>query len=143
MAGLVAGDPQLAAKADLLRGIPGIAELSSLQILAELPMNLIGEGRALACYAGIVPGVEQSGTSIHRSRLSRQGNAHLRHRLYLAAIVAGCRCPELKAFKERIVSKGKSKKTAILAVAHKLLRVISVMLSRNIPFDRERLQNPR
>lgn len=101
-----------------------------MQIVAELPMNLVGSARCLSSYAGIVPGIEQSGTSVKKSSISRQGNAHLRHRVYLAAVVAGWCCPESKAFKLRLVAKGKSKKTALVAVAHKLLRIISSVLSK-------------
>lgn len=105
---MVAADTTLKARADLLETITGVGELSSMQILAELPENLVGDGRSLSAYAGVVPQVSQSGTSLNRSALCRAGNPALRRRLYLAAVVAGTWCPELKAFKERLLAKGKS-----------------------------------
>lgn len=140
MKSVVAADTTLKARADLLETVPGIAGLSAMQILAELPENLVGDGRVLSAYAGVVPQLSQSGTSVNRSALCRSGNPALRRRLYLAAVVAGTWCPELKAFKERLVVKGKSPKTDLLAVAHKLMRIINIMLVTNTAFDPQKLR---
>lgn len=139
MEALVTSDETLAARSALLQTVPGIAELSAAQILAEMPPELIGCPREMSAYAGIVPAVERSGTSVNRSKLCRQGNVHLRKRLFRAATSASKWCPELRAFRERLVGKGKHKMTAITAVAHKLLRALCAMLAENKPFDPRRL----
>jgi len=136
---LVAGEATLAERSKLLQTIPGIAALSAAQILAELPVELLGDPRAMSAYAGIVPAVEQSGTSIHRSRLCRQGNPHLRRRIFRAATSTSRWCPEMRAFRERLIGKGKHKMRAIMAVAHKLLRAICSMLAHQTPFEPSKL----
>jgi transposase len=139
MKDLVASDETLAARSALLQTVPGIAELSAAQLLAEMPPELIASPRAMSAYAGVVPQVEISGDSVHSSRLCRQGNKHLQKRLFRAAVSASAWCPELRAFRERLVSKGKPKMRAITAVSHKLLRALCVMLVENKPFDPRRL----
>lgn len=139
MEALVASDETLAARSALLQTVPGIAELSAAQILAEMPPELIGCPREMSAYAGIVPAVERSGTSVDRSKLCRQGNVHLRKRMFRAATSASQWCPELRAFRERLIAKGKHKMSAITAVAHKLLRALCSMLAENKPFDPRKL----
>ncbi len=139
MKSLVAADPVLSGQSALLQSVPGIAELSAAQILAEMPRELVGDPRAMSAYAGIVPAVEQSGTSINRSKLSRQGNPHLRKRIFRAATSASRWCPELRAFRERLIAKGKHKMRAIMAVAHKLLRILCSMMAHNTVFEPSKL----
>jgi transposase len=59
-----------------------------------------------------------------QSRLSRAGNRHLRSAPYLPALAAFRWEPRLRGFYQNLVSRGKRKKQALLAVARKLPHVI-------------------
>lgn len=121
----------------LLESIPGIAKRSACLLLAELgDISRFDSSEALVAFAGLNPGRFESGTSVHKqSAISRKGSPHLRHWLYMPS-VAGLRCnPLLKAFYQRLTSKGKAKMVALTACMAKLLRIIYGVLSSAKPFN--------
>ncbi|NJL53647.1 MAG: IS110 family transposase, partial [Hydrococcus sp. SU_1_0] len=59
------------------------------------------------------------------------GRAKIRCVLYMAALVAIRFNPQIKAFYERLIQKGKLKKVAIIACMHKLLIVLNAMMKNN------------
>jgi len=109
-------------EAEVLTSMPGVGMQVAAAVLALTPPELWGRAKAAAAYAGLAPEEEQSGSSVYRSRLSRKGPGVLRKKLYMAALVAVRHDPELGAFYRKLVSRGKKKKQALVAVAHKLLR---------------------
>ena len=103
--------PDLKEKADLLDSIPGIGEATAALLLAELgDMSQFGSARQVAAFAGLVPRIRESGSSVRaRSRLSKIGSPRLRSSLYLPALAA-LRCnPLIKALGSRLSAAGKSK----------------------------------
>jgi transposase len=87
---LVRQDDLLRKRFELLVSIPGIAEVSAMQLLAELstlPSDLTV--REWVAHSGLDPAHEISGSSVRKaSRISRAGNRHLRGALYMPALVA-------------------------------------------------------
>jgi transposase len=59
----------------------------------------------------------------------------VRSALFIAALHAARRCPDLKAFAERIQSQGKPRKLALIAVARKLLIRLNAMLRDNTEYN--------
>lgn len=137
----LAAEAELECKYRLLVSVPGIAESSALQILGELVM--LPEDRDIrqwVAYAGLDPTEYQSGKSVRKpARLSRTGNRHLRQALYMPALTAIRWEPHLRGFYERLVSRGKRKKQALLAVARKLLHAVYGMFRTNTPYQGERV----
>ncbi|SDE85832.1 Transposase IS116/IS110/IS902 family protein [Thermus arciformis] len=109
-------------EAEVLMALPGVGPQVAAAVLALLPPELWGRAKAAASYAGLIPEREESGKSVERGRLSRKGPPLLRRKLYMGALVAVRHDPEMRAFYHRLLSRGKTKKQALLAVAHKLLR---------------------
>lgn len=138
---LIAADPRLDADRDLLVTIPGIADRSAVRILSELAgMAEPLMPRQLVAATGLDVIHVTSGTSVHKKpRLSKQGNAHLRHALYMPALVAIQRCPEARTFYQRLIANGKKPLQAIAAVMRKLLHAISAVLRYRTPFDAQKL----
>ncbi len=62
------------------------------------------------------------------------GRAHVRATLYMGAVVAMRHNPVIKAFYERLVSRGKSKKLALTACVHKMLVILNAMVRDNLPW---------
>jgi transposase len=108
-------------EAEVLMGLPGVGpQVAAAPAL--LPPHLWGRAKAAASYAGLIPEREESGKSVERSWLSRKGPPLLRRKLFMGALVAVRHDPGMRAFYHRLLSRGKRKKQALVAVAHKLLR---------------------
>lgn len=138
---LVRSDEEMRKRFELLISIPGIAAISALQLLGELaPLSPEMSVRQWVAHSGLDPAHQVSGTSVHKpSRISRAGNRHLRHALYMPALVAVRRDPHLKAFYETLLSRHKAKLQALIAVARKLLHCIYGVLRTQTHYDGNRL----
>ncbi len=133
-------NPGLAKAFRHLTSIKGIADAAGIQLLAELgtlPKDMTT--RQWVAHAGLDPRQYQSGTSVHKpARISKTGNAHLRRALFLPAMVAVRWEPNVKAFYEKLLAKGKTKMQALVAVMRKLLHSIHGMLEHGQDFDGEK-----
>ena len=138
---LVRSDEAMRKRFDLLILIPGIAAISALQLLGELaPLSPEMSVRQWVAHSGLDPSHQVSGTSVHKpSRISRAGNRHLRHALYMPALVAVRRDPHLKAFYETLLNRHKAKLQALIAVARKLLHAIYGILRAQTAYDGSKL----
>ena len=101
-------DPHLKADHKLLTSIPGIGDILSSVMLAELPtLSECTDSSAIGSYAGLSPREHRSGTSVHHTtRISKSGNATLRSALYLPAMSAMRYNPLVKEFYDRLVGRG-------------------------------------
>lgn len=82
----------------------------------------------------------QSGSSVRgKTRLCKIGNPRLRKALYFPALVAIRLCPEIQAFRNRLLNAGKTKMQVVGAVMHKLIRIIYGVLKSSQPFDPNKL----
>lgn len=134
---LVRADQQMQQRLALLTSIPGIAEISAIQILGELALLSPDLAvRQWVAHSGLDPVHQVSGTSVHKpSRISRAGSRHLRRVLYMPALVAIRHDPHLKAFYTTLLSRHKAKLQALIAVARKLLHAIYGILKTQTPYD--------
>ena len=114
----------------LLDSVPGVAELSAMKLLAEL--GLLTKGLSptqWVAQAGLDPRPQESGTSLRSPRrISKQGNANLREALFMPALAAIRTDPNVNAFYNALLARGKQKMQAIVAVMRKLLHAIWGML---------------
>jgi len=138
---LIAQDPQLAERFELLDSVPGIGETSAVQLLAELAVLAPDlEARQWVAYAGLDPRQYSSGTSVHKKpRISKAGNKHLRHALYMPALVAVQHDPHFRAFYRYLLAEGKFKMQALVAVMRKLLHALHAMFKTHQPYDGSQL----
>lgn len=120
-----------------LTSVRGIAAKSAVQLLGELLVLPAGMSvREWVAYSGLDVREYQSGRSVERRpRISKQGNVHVRRALYMPTLVAVRFEPEVKAFYERLVERGKPKMVAIVAVMRKLLHAVYGMLKHDADFD--------
>lgn len=130
------GHPSLKEDCDLLETIPGIGERTATVLLAEIVhLRHYKHARQAAAYAGLSPRLEDSGTSLKRSRLSKTGNSRVRKALFMPAINASRYNPLLRQFSERLSRRGKTKMVIIGAVMRKLLHLAFGVLKTRKPFD--------
>jgi len=120
----------------LLTTIPGIGPTTAARLIAVLgnPADF-QDAAALAAYAGVVPGLRQSGKKAPSSaRLTPIGNSSLRSKLYMPTLTAVRLNPWLKAFYERLRARGKPAKVALLAAMRKLLAAVYSVAKHRQPF---------
>jgi transposase len=119
--------PELAAKADRLKGLVGIGRVSILTLLAFMPeLGQIGPAQA-AALAGVAPFTRESG-QYRGQRHIRGGRAQVRRVLYMAAVSASQHNHILSAYYRRLLARGKAAKVALTAVMRKLVLVLNRLL---------------
>jgi transposase len=137
----IRADVELYRQQQLLRSMPGIGEVSAIQLLAELVLLPPDRDvRQWVAYAGLDPREYSSGKSVCKhTRISKIGNGHLRRALFMPALVA-CRFePHLRGFYQHLLERGKAKRQALSAVARKMLHAIYGMFHANQSYDGARV----
>jgi transposase len=135
----IANHQGLLEQRDLLVTIPGIGATTAAKLLGEiLDVKLYTGARQLAAFAGLVPRLHESGTSIKRkARLSKMGAPRLRKALYFPAIVAIKHNPQIRALGMRMKGRGKCSMEIIAAAMRKLVHIAYGVLKSGRPFDPE------
>lgn len=129
--------PDLKQQADLLRSIPGLGDLTIGKLLAECrDIRAFTNVRQLVAFVGLNPRQHVSGTSIHkRPTISRTGSSSLRAALFMPALTAMRFNPLLRAFADRLRTRGLAGKAIVVAVMRKLLHLVYGVLKSGHPFD--------
>lgn len=129
--------PPLKQQRDWLTSIPGIGAKTAARLMGEMPhLAEFASARTAAAYTGLTPKRQQSGTSLNApGRLSKMGNARIRHALYLPAMAAVRSNPEFQAFAARLAARGKKKMQIIAAAMHKLVRLAYGVLKHQQYYD--------
>ena len=122
---------------ELLVSIPGIGNTTAAKLLAEiLDVKLYQSARQLAAFAGLVPRLHESGSSVKRkARLSKIGAPRLRKALYFPAIAAIKYNPYIKAMSLRLKERGLCPMQIIGAAMRKLVHLAYGVLKSGRPFD--------
>ncbi|HEX7983829.1 MAG TPA: IS110 family transposase [Duganella sp.] len=131
---LVRGSPVWRAKEELLVSFPGVSNTLARTFLAEVPELGALNRRQIASLAGLAPFTRQSGRWKGKSMIGG-GRAKLRAGLYMAALSASRYHPQLKVFYRRLVTAGKPKMVALIAVARKVLTTLNAMLRDQKPWQ--------
>ena len=121
----------------LLQSIPGIGPLTASAFIGQFGhFESFSNASAVVAYVGLNPSPYQSGTSRYSQKgISKQGHAYLRRLLYMGAWSAReCNAP-CKQLYIRLVSKHGSKKKALVAVAHKLIRQAFGVVKNGVAFE--------
>jgi len=122
-----------------LQSIMGVGKRLSSTVIAMFGnFEEFANAKKLCSYAGICPSPKQSGTSLnHGGSISKQGSSYLRKVLFMASLMASKHNKQCHDLYKRLLAKGKSKKSALIAVANKLLRQIFAVAKYGIKYDPE------
>ncbi len=126
----------------LLDGIPGIALMSAITLIAEIgDIDSFEKPKQLVAYFGIDPSVNQSGKfNGTKNKMSKRGTKIGRKVLYAVALASvrnkrnGVPNNQVlqKYYQENMI--GKPKKVALVAIMHKLLTYIFSVLKKQTEF---------
>ena len=137
-------NPDHAESMDLLDSIPGVAEQSAAQLVAEyafLDPNMTS--KQITAWAGLDPLPRESGTSVRGRRgMSKRGNARVRRILFMCAQTAA-RKGAMNDLKERVAARSGKKMIGVGAVMRKMLIVSWAMYRTRQPWDEQKVQPRR
>lgn len=117
--------------------IPGIGHINGAMILSSIGnVQRFSSHTKLLAFAGLDPAVVQSGNfNAHCTRMSKRGNSLLRYALINAAHNVVKYNQTFAQYYEAKRAQGKSHYCALGHTAHKLVRIIFTLLTRNLSFD--------
>ena len=114
----------------LLKTIPGVGIRTAETFIAWVDdIARFRNVRQLGAYFGLVPCQDASADKNRLGHITRDGPAVMRKLITEATWTAVKKCPVFKRFFERVMGgKNDRKKIALIAAAHRLIRVMGVML---------------
>jgi transposase len=126
--------PDLAKRLDLIESVDGVGLSTAVAILVRMPEIGRVTREEVAALAGLAPYDNDSCSQIG-ARHIKGGRKRLRGRLYNAALPAAFRWnAQLIVLYQRLIAKGKSHKTALIACARKLLIFVNAVIARGEPW---------
>jgi transposase len=125
-----------------VKSIPGIVRKTALLLIVMSGgFTKFENAKQLSSYVGLSPRIYESGTSVKgKARICKMGMSRVRATLYVCSWSAiGCNkaCKDLY---ERLVSKGKSKRLALIAVANKLLKQVFAVATQGTMYNENYLE---
>lgn len=133
IAGLIASDPELAARDRIVQSMPGIGIVLGPVFLAGLAELGQDHPKALASLAGVAPHIHQSGSRKERGAI-RGGRVTIRKALYQMAVTAVARNPVMKVHFRQLLLR-MPYKVAIIACARRMLGILNAMVRDGITWQ--------
>jgi transposase len=124
---------------DRLQTVPGVGRIVALTVLATFSdVKRFPTAKHAASYAGLVASTYDSGDRTRHGHITKRGSHELRAMLCEAAHHAGYRSNPLSPYFARMCVR-RGYKMAVVAVAHRLCRILYAMLRRGAKFDPKKL----
>lgn len=114
----------------IVQSVPGVGPVLSQTLMAQVPELGQLNRREIAALIGVAPFNRDSGT-LRGRRTIWGGRASVRAVLYMSALVASRHNPVIRAFYERLLAAGKTKKVALTACMRKLLTILNAMVKHH------------
>ncbi|MEI8173631.1 MAG: IS110 family transposase [Deltaproteobacteria bacterium] len=121
---------------NLMTSIKGIGDKAAANFLIEMggDINQFECSGKIIAMAGLDPAVYQSGKHEGKGRITKRGNRHLRRIIWLMTTKVIQYTDIFKVYYLKRRKEGLPYKMAVLATAHKLIRVIYAMLTQRTTF---------
>jgi transposase len=140
---LIESDQELKKNFDLATSVKGIGVvIAAFMLVTTNNFSSFADGRKYACYAGVAPFENSSGSSIRgRTAVSHLANKNIKTMLSRGANSAAQWDPELRAYFNRKLSEGKDHKVVMNAISCKLInRVFAVVKRQTLAKAQRRTQ---
>lgn len=117
-------------KAALLDSVPGVGEVTTFSLLADLPELGTLSRQKIAALVGLAPFPDDSGKR-QGKRYIRGGRAEIRCVLYMSTLSAKTHNPSIKAMFKRLIATGKPFKLVMTACMRKLLTILNALIKKD------------
>ncbi len=133
-------DEKMKRNAEILTSMKGIGDKTALNFLIEMggDVRAFETDKKLIAAAGLDPTTYGSGKYKGQSKISKRGNRHLRRIIWLMTTKVIISNQVFRAYYFKRRKEGLIYKMAVLATAHKLIRVMFSMLINERHFELER-----
>lgn len=132
---VIKSDPSINTNYNLLLSVPGIGPVTAAYIVC-CTNNFANKisGKQLACYAGVVPFRDTSGTTLKgRNKVHKMANKELKALLHMCALSAIKYYQEFRNYYDRKINEGKHPNSVLNAICNKIvLRVAAVVNNQEI-----------
>lgn len=121
---------------NIMTSIKGIGDKTAANFLVEMggDINQFERSGKIIAMAGLDPAVYQSGKHEGKGRITKRGNRHLRRIIWMMTTSVIQYTDIFNAYYLKRRKEGLPYKKAVLATAHKLIRVIYAMLTQRTTF---------
>jgi len=133
---IIAHHAELKQTFDLITGIKGVGKIVAVYLIVYTHnFTRFANWRKFACYAGIAPFENQSGsTYLGKTKVSCLANKQIKKMLHLAALSASRTDAELNAYFVKRVQGGKSKMATLNIIRNKVVSRVFAVAMRRTPF---------
>ena len=121
--------------------IPGIGPISAAVIYAEYgDLSNFSSASQMLAFAGLEPGINDSGTESHKGRMVKRGSSQLRY------VLMNCALPLIRfdmtfaSYYAKKRSEGKPHRVAMSHVTKKLIRVIFALERQNTDYNKQSIR---
>ena len=116
--------------------IPGIGVISCASIISEFgDISKFNSPSQMLSFAGLEPGVIESGTISSKGKMVKRGSGYLRHSIMNVAMTVIANNHTFYEYYYKKRSEGKCHRVALSHVCKKIIRVIYMLETKNIQFD--------
>ena len=135
---IIKSDSQLEKNYELVTSVKGIGfVIAAFMLVTTNNFTSFNDGRKYACYSGIAPFENTSGTTIKgKTKVSNLGNKTMKTLLTNGANSAATWDPELKAYYNRKEKEGKGHQLIINSIRCKLVNRVFAVIKRQTPYVR-------
>lgn len=133
---IIDGSPELKLTYDLITTIKGVGKTVAIHLIVFTHnFTRFANWRKFACYAGIAPFENQSGTTyLGKTKVSSLANKQLKKMLHLAALSASLHDTELHAYYLKRTQGGKNKMAVMNIIRNKILSRVFAVATRKTPY---------
>lgn len=121
---------------DIMTSVKGIGETTASEFLGEIggDISKFESAKKVIAFAGLDPSVHQSGKHVGQSKISKRGNKYLRRVIWQMSVKVIRYNETFHQYFMKRRQEGLVYRKAVLATAHKLVRVLFSMLTHKAPF---------
>lgn len=130
-------DEEVKTNYDLAQSVVGIGKTTAAYLIAITEnFSCFKDGRKLACYGGIAPFPNRSGTRIGKTRVSHLANKKVKSLLSNCVNASIMYDKEIRLYYNRKLSEGKEKGVVFNAIKNKLIHRVFAVIKRQTPYVR-------
>lgn len=132
---LIRNDVSMDKNFKLILSVKGIGKIIGYYLIAYTNnFTSFADARSFACFSGIAPFANSSGTIIGRSRVHSYANKQLKSLLNLAAMVVIQLKGEYQAYYKKRIEIGKNKMSTLNIIRNKLVFRVFAVIKRGTPY---------